>query len=128
MRIVGAFGRGDHEGQVGGAVGRTEVDLGAQPYEGKGVGVDGCGAAVRDRDPATESGDGLLLTGEGVGGQTGLIGPSGLGDESSHRTDDLRLGAAEVCVQQDELGGDERFGQVVPSLWVGRMGRLSRRQ
>ena len=111
MRVVGALGGGDHERQVRRAVGRTELDLGAQPCEGEGVGVDGCGAAVRNGDPAAEPGDRLLLTGEGVCGQTGRIGPSGLSDESCHRVDDLRLGAAEVCVQQDELGCDERFGQ-----------------
>ncbi len=112
LHVLGAaaFGGRDQERQVGGPVGRAEVDGGLQPREPDRCGVDVRRAAVRDRDAAGQPGGRLFLARHrggdqavGVGGATGGCQP--VDEPADHR---LLVGAG-VDVEQHQIGGDDRM-------------------
>ena len=85
LEVVGvaAGGRGDQEHEVGRAVLGPEVDAGLEPGEGEGRLRHPGGAAVRDGDPARQSGRRGLLAGERVGHElVDVRGPAGVADDA----------------------------------------------
>ncbi len=69
MVLAGAFGGGDHEHEVGGAVLGTEVHRRVQSGHREAGFGDRLGAGVRDGDASGNTCRGLLFAGDRRGGQ-----------------------------------------------------------
>ena len=107
--LAARLGRGDQERQIGRAVRGAEVDLGGQPGETDGRGVDVGGAAVRNRDTAGQPGGRLLLAGHRGADQTvGVGGAPGVGQRADELGDRGLLVALDVGVEQHQVTGDDR--------------------
>ena len=104
-----ALGCGDQEHQIGRAVGRTEVDRGPQPREpDRGV-LDRRGPAVRDRDPAGQTGRGLRLPVQcGALQCPRVTGAPGGSQQAGQSLDDGLLIGAGIDIQQHQIGADDR--------------------
>ena len=105
-------GPADQEDQVGGPVGGAEVDGGGEAGEGQRRRRDGGRSTVGDRDAAGEAGGRLRLPGRGGLRDRGGIGGAVRGGESARERGDHRaLVGAEVGVQCDQGGSDDRIGR-----------------
>ena len=109
MVLAARLGRGDQERQIGRAVRGAEVDLGGQPGETDGRGVDVGGTAVRNRDTARQPGGRLPLAGHRGADQTvGVGGAPGVGQRADELGDRGLLVALDVGVEQHQITGDDR--------------------
>ena len=134
LHVLGAagFGRGDQERQVGGAVGRAEVDGRLQPRETDRRRVDVRRAAVRDRDAAGQPGGRLFFAGHRGGGQSvGVGGAPGVGEPADEAADHGLLVGARVDVEQNQAGVDDGSGSGAGHGdtfgWLLRTGGLGQR-
>lgn len=98
-----------------------------QPGEADRRGVDVGRAAVRNRDPARQTGGRLRFAGHRSTHQTrGVTGPARLGERTDQTGDDGFLVTARVDVEQDEIGGDDRLSHGDTFMgWVRTASRSS---
>ena len=122
MGLVGAFGCGDEEHQVRGAVLGAEVHGRGQPGHGQGGFEHRGGAAVRDRDAAGHAGGGLGLAGLGIGGKRVGVGGAALsGYQRSQVLDDLGGAGAQVGVEADKTAINEFDHDIVLGIRVSSL-------
>ena len=123
VRVAGAVGGRDQEGDVGGSVEGPEVDRRVEPGERQRVGGHGRGATVRNGDSATEPGGSLGFARQGVRLEPGRGRAPGLADELGEIVDHVVLGWPKIDIEHNQISNDQVLRHGCPFVFQVSRGR-----